>query len=167
MYLKQKTIMETALRVSRRPRLAVRELLLLPFAEESPLKVRCVIVNVGDAIGTIVESHFEVQAVSNRCLMPLQPFEGRNPLGLVTLAAGENRLWEAGSTIGREQFEGIARWLQVSTTPGLDVTYLYFRGFLTYEDGNRIKRRTAFYRCYNVQSNRFDRMNDPDYEYSD
>jgi hypothetical protein len=73
-----------------RPRLVVRELLMLPNSE--PIEIRYVVANVGASDATIVESHIELQDVADRILWPLQPIEGDNPIGHITLKAGTHNL---------------------------------------------------------------------------
>jgi hypothetical protein len=128
-YRRQARIMQTAIEAPRRPRLAVREVMLFPITNGPTLKLRCVIANTGNQEGLIVESHFEVQSVDHGALMPLQPIEGANPIGPINLGPGEHKFWEVGSTVGDATLLNIAN-AQTHQSQNL-VTNLYFRGFLT------------------------------------
>jgi hypothetical protein len=44
---------------------------------------------------------------------------------------------------------------------------MLFLGYVIYEDGNNVKRRTAFLREYRYDLRRFEPILHPDYEYQD
>ena len=150
-----------------RPKIVVRELMILP--ESHPLQIRYVIANVGASDATIVESHIELQDVGDRILRPLQPIEGANPVGNVTLAAGTQIFREQNSRISRIDFNtNVFREERIQDLGHLvRQPRLFFRGFIVYVDANDVRRRTAFCRRYELPSQRFRASEDPDYEYAD
>jgi hypothetical protein len=150
---------------TQRPKLVVRELLLFtPNPSRVTAEIQYAIANSGAGRAEIVESHIELTMIEDAILRPLQPIEGANPVGSVTLEPGEHIFRESGSTIGFAEFTNEMN--RQFYTPD-DSTKLIFRGFIIYADKNRLKRRMAFCREYKFKTRRFCIMDDPDYEYAD
>jgi hypothetical protein len=148
-----------------RPRLIVRELLLFPITpSRSSAGIRYTIANNGAGRAEIVESHRELVLIKDAVLRPLQPIEGANPVGNVTLEPGEHIFREAESTIGYAEFEN-AKHRQLYDAD--NSTKLFFRGFIIYADKNKLRRQMAFCREYKFTARCFRIVDDPDYEYAD
>jgi len=149
-----------------RPKLVVRELLMLETegTGDPGITVRYVIANIGAGNARIVESWVEVQFSRDRRLWPLQPTDGANPIGDTLIKPGSHVFREQGSTVSMLSLSAGRQILQSGHHP---VQTVFFRGFILYLDDNLVRRRTAFCRVWNWETNRFDVVNDPDYEYAD
>ncbi len=152
--------------LTHRPKLIVREIDIL-FVKPT-LKLRYVVANTGASEGRIVESHAEIQLVNDGHIHPLQPTEGANPIGDVEIAPSLNVWRECDSTFNQFGMFSIAHQKNDGLRgPRRSDPLLLFRGFVIYEDGAKIRRRTAFCRSYDWDRERFITLDDPDYEYAD
>jgi hypothetical protein len=161
----QKTMTST-----HRPKLVVRELLMLPTSEtKQNVEVRYVVANVGAGRAKIIESHVEIQDIDDRILRPLQPFEGSDLIGGVSLEAGSHIFREQSSTVSLNALTIEHMQDQRVQDDGRRASQprLFFRGFIVYSDKNDVRRRTTFCRPYDFSGRRFCAIKDPDYEYAD
>jgi hypothetical protein len=148
-----------------RPKLVVRELLMLePENDERTIAVQYVIANIGEGNARIVESWVEVKFSRDRRLWPIQRAEGANLIGNTLLRPGTHVFREQGSSVS---LLSLATGRQIFQAGHHPVQIVFFRGFIIYLDDNLVRRKTAFCRIWNWESRRFDRVDDPDYEYVD
>jgi len=166
-----------AIEANRRPRLFVRELLQFPITSGDTLKIQFAIGNAGDAEGTISESFIDGQSSTFSAWRPVRPPAERNPIGPKPIKPGEQLYWDVDLKIGAATLMNIANAEVESERRARDVgptVQLYpepptiiVNGFVIYTDSKGVRRKTAFLRRLNVRSLRFDRIEDPDYEYAD
>jgi hypothetical protein len=168
---------ERSIRANRRPKLMVREFLHFPLTVGPKLRISFVVSNAGNAPGTIVESHVECTYGShNEWHPPKKESKDSNPIGEKTIAAGAQITVETNLELGShtlmaaaitqetaEREDRFGPSLQTSPIPKT----IHVNGFVVYRDIQGIRRRTGFWRSLNPRSLRFDRHDDPDYEYAD
>lgn len=175
----QADIARTALISTHRPKIVVRELMLLPPAPgRETAKVRYVIANTGASAAKFVASRVLLQITQDGVLYPLNQIPGENQLGAVELEGGTHTLCEIDSDINYPQLSNeLQRQNRLEITQKRDTpplrqgkvaeTNLFFRGYVVYVDDNGILRSSAFLRGYIEKLRRFKVIEDPDYEYQD
>lgn len=141
-----------------RPRLRVRKVTLRrPLTEGFPLEVQYEIANVGGSEATILLAAVSIE-ITKKPQHPQQLGSGRYvPEDNRTIAAGGHLLPCFKTTLIYQNETQSAR------------EYMIIRGVVHYEDGNGIKRHTAFERVNDAGSYRFFKGDNPseDYEYED
>ncbi len=149
------------------PKLVVREILRLSWGRPN-VQLRYVVANVGGSDARIIESHIELQEIKAGSLRPLQPIEGANPVGHITLIPGSHIFREYNSTVSGLSL-AVSQLVKEMPVPhfGAERRGVYFRGFVVHRDKNGVRRRTSFCRMYDAESERFYALGDPDYEYAD
>jgi hypothetical protein len=174
---RQASIARDTLVLTQRPKLIVRNVVLMSPLQEPPpgpdpwfykgarLSGQFYVVNVGGTPATITESGcWVVWKVNNQSLAGLpmrRPYEGQNgnnPV-LATLNPGESApgIFQSDEYLDDEinQVRG-GSWR------------LYVLGWVEYLDERKVKRRTGFCRQYDVNKRRFFAVkNDPDYEHAE
>src|ERR1700728_2377539 len=164
-----------AARAQLRPRFFVRELLQLSI--ESPiLKIQCAIGNAGEAKGIIVERHINAQICTFDEWRPGRP----SPVKAIAqpIVPGAQICWDIDYPMDKGELINLAsvqehaqqnakKFGVVISGFGRPPPTVHLQGFIVYVNDQRIKRRTAFLRCLDPTTLRFQRRDDPDYEYAD
>jgi hypothetical protein len=161
-YWKQKNLMAAAIKAQRRPRFVMREIAAVAFYAET-LEITLTIANAGESAGTITESVFASEANDFRALKPLRIEPGNNHFGSISLAPGEQTTLTRQIPLTDGMKLDFATWGDEIKNKG--PRYHYLRGFIVYRDANGISRRMAFCRYFNNVNHRFERTDDPDFEY--
>jgi hypothetical protein len=152
---------------SHRPRIIMRD--VCEIWEGDAHNILYMLVNSGDAPGTIIESWILAESVKReRPIRNLRSY-GHDELGQLTFAAGEMKDLTYPLPPG-------PNWhLVISSLPELPVGSvqhgagyaLYFTGAILYADDAGNRRRSVFRRRWDDESKAFVRVDDPDQEYAD
>ena len=128
--------------------------------------IRYVVANVGGTHATIIGSSVSRERFQKLPAIP--PYgSDKNVLGTFGLKAGEYQERSvdlAEHSIGIRYDELLKDDSRYETAENF---HLYFFGFIEYRDDLEILRRTGFCRRYDVESQRFLVVDDPEYEYAD
>lgn len=163
-----------------RPKLIIRGITLVqgtlvPVVDGSQVvedattwQIECLIANVGGSVAYIVESNMTVAGIDIR--------ENKLP---VFPPYGESLNWLEKSDIRHGEHKQISVKLGESNTMrfrilthmhhgrGHVVSNTFCLGFIQYRDDAKVERRTAFCFRYHVGTQGFERITDPNYDYSD
>jgi hypothetical protein len=140
-----------------RPRLVVRDVI------GTDSKIFYLLINIGDAPATIVESWITVERITDKDAVRPLLSTGHNDLGAVSLGVGEVK----------DMSYETPDWVVAGVVPIKGSTELYwlpgaeihFAGTIVYEDTAGQRRRTVFRRRWDGKA--FRRLDDPDQEYAD
>jgi hypothetical protein len=143
-----------------RPRLIVRDVSVIT---DDGFKIQYLIVNAGDAEATIIESWIKCEL--------LAPYE--TPRNL--MSAEHDDIGHVRLTTGRPIYFTLSPakvFVDHMLSPfgafaSRGDERLYFAGALLYRDAAGNQRRSVFRRFYNRGLSQFERLDNPDYEYSD
>jgi hypothetical protein len=132
-------------------------------------QIKYVVANTGGTPAHVTESNLTVAPIDRieGKLPTFPPYsKKRDSLGCFTVEPGEYKeeLLKLDAMPDTERL----RMLRAMRRGGSDTTgKVYCLGFIQYRDDVGTKRRTAFCLHYDVQTDRFDRVDDPNYEYAD
>jgi hypothetical protein len=177
----QSWLIKQQIEAPRRPRFFVREVLHFPItAGSDTLKIQFSIGNAGDAKGTIVESYFDAQYSTLELWRPQRPPKDVNVMGPITISPGGQKYWDfdyktevtiltnlASAEVAMEQRAKQFGAFMPATQTLTPSPVVHLHGFIVYIDENGVKHRTAILRYLNLMTLRFDRREEPDYEYAD
>lgn len=160
---------------NRRPRFVVREMVQLPITAGSTLQIRCSIGNAGDSDGTIIESFVETHAGKLGEWIPKSPETTANLMGSRTVVAGGHIIWTIDTKIGAATLMtlanaalmsgGVVGQAYLESHPTISTIRIH--GIILYIDSLNVRRRTSFLRHLDIDTSRFIRSNNPDFEYAD
>jgi hypothetical protein len=154
-----------------RPRLVVRRIVCFE-SPASGISVKYSVHNIGDSIGTILSVSERIwlpQAMDN---LPATPHYGAVSFREVRLESGSSETFEYRAPpdlqgeldfrlgFGRRVGKGIGAQTPIPSS-------ILFLGYIDYIDHASAKRQTAFLRTFNFETERFDPINHPEYEYQD
>ena len=166
--------------VGLRPKLIIRGIEFLPgeqWTAAEPAKsfwhIRICIANSGGSPAKVVESNLtfaEEKDFSDGLKIILPPFPRYSAEGL---SFGSFPI-TAGQHINRdiklsEEMSAAFGWRENLRTNDREVPYaaIFWWGFVRYEDSGGVNRTTGFGFRYDVKADRFSRMSEPEYNYSD
>ena len=153
---------------SHRPKIILRSITIeppshsaLPIEEGKPIKIQGAVVNVGDTPTEIVDSNLTI-------LVGGTMFHARTPFGSTSNNLNDIKLVPGGAytfwiTADHIDFTNSSQIASLNRHEKI----IYFFGFIMYRDGIGNIRRTAFCRKYIPETECFDIVDNPDYEYTD
>lgn len=134
---------------------------MIPIEEGMPIQVEWCVVNVGATDAVIIESNATI-------FVGAKTFEARTPYSSDRDSMNGFTFIPGGAftfTMSADQVDfhnpGQLHYLT------LGEKVIYFFGFIMYRDNIHNVRRTAFFRRYDPNAERFIIVNEPDYEYAD
>lgn len=142
---------------SHRPRLRVRFVRITAGHSATPIRVAFSVYNVGETRAIITDSQVDLQFHMDRELPP-PPHQGENRVPAGDL---EPSHWHECDI----QNDGITLATVFSMEDMLHSLYLI--GSIRYRDANNTLRQMGFCRRFDRERERFDSVDDPDYEYED
>lgn len=159
---------------SHRPRLRVRNIVITNqdswserghdyFPVGNAIAGQFYVSNVGGSDATIIETRFQFIWPPDGRLPMRRPYEGEDGNTSVLplkLAPGESGNGMIPRGVGRDGENP-----DFHTVSGESGWRLYAMGWVIYEDGREVRRRTAFCRVF--QNGRFVAVNDPDYDHEE
>ena len=146
-----------------RPKLVIRQISNLGTFERDNMtwmNVECMIANVGDSDGDMIDSSYGIEFSEGKEFgpFPTAPFNKHK------FQPGGQLLTRIVSVMDDAAAAGLAH---LEESKGSSGRTLYFRGSLLYADSNGVARRTFFLRRYDYASKRFWPTMDPDYDEAD
>jgi hypothetical protein len=158
---------------SHRPRFEIREPHLAVIhcpadpPEQTAYQARFILANSGESEGTLVESVAIVMEIAHHSWTHFGVEDGPafNMFGPIRLAAGAHHQIVFG--LSPENSETASRSLAMHQSNQSLTGRIFLRGYLAYVDANGTRRRTAFCRPLDLNTKRFVKTNDPDYDYCD
>jgi hypothetical protein len=127
------------------------------------------LINKGDASAFIVESWvFLEYIIKGQAIRPLFS-PGHDDLGKISFTVGETKpmTWPLGEFGFYVQFPKAGKAIKDGDMTTFEIGDLYFAITIVYADSAGQRRRSVFRRRWDVESQRFCRLDDPDQEYSD
>lgn|GEM_PF-4747487 len=141
------------------------EIIIRSVALRVPWKIRYVIANRGGTRAHIIASNVTITDIEGN-LPTLPPYSNESDsLGQCTLAPGDfvEKIINLDAAIIAQIKGDYTRKQGGARDPGS----IHFLGYVQYRDDNGIIRYMAFCRLFDVQTDRFVAVNDPEYEYAD
>jgi hypothetical protein len=177
---RQAELMDKTMVLTFRPKLIIRGIALIPgrlveiagttdVEDDLVWQIQYVVANTGGVAAHVTASNLTITKIEmvDGALPTFPPYSGsRDSMGTFTVQPGEHK--EGFIKLDRYTDTGRFRLLRAvreggSTTPG----NLYCLGFIEYRDAAAVKRRTAFCLHYDAQTERFERVGNPAFEYAD
>lgn len=156
-----------------RPRIIVRRVSLnnaQGATVRDILGAEYVVANIGNTPAKIIEINARLWLTEPNENLPAIPPYGQSTFPNLRIAAGESApLTHLESSESSNEFHFRDGFMEIAMDrhQGSMKSGMFFLGYVVYEDGNRVKRRTAFLREYHHGVRRFEPIPHPDYEYQD
>lgn len=141
-----------------RPKIKVRQ--VARRVRDGENIVEFVVTNAGGSAARIVDSRVVVVMRARGKPLPIRPFDDAAPFL-------SNLSLEPGEAINAEWIEAGDQYTVSMADAFEKETDLFILGYLLYEDEIHTRRRTAFCRRFDRDTERFRELGDPDYEYAD
>ncbi len=158
------------LKTTLRPKLLVRRIRLVQGASKqnaiNPWIIEMTIANIGGSCATITRSNLTIGHDRSGILGYAPDFDKEtNSLGKFVLDSGKSET--VPFTLSHDMV-GWQRITQAIADQGRGQNgWIYCLGFIEYRDSLDVIRNTGFFRKYVVETRRFVKIEDPDYEYAD
>ena len=133
-----------------------------------PWLIKCQIANIGGSSARITEGNFTVDIIEKQSgnLPVFPPYdETRNWLKKQVINPGEHKVFDTPIDAKNAFRFRIVATKREGGAVGLSNLYCF--GFIQYRDRVNVERRTAFCLNHNYSTDRFDRIDDPNYNYAD
>jgi len=165
---RQADAMERTLIATFRPKLVVRGIKFNPgsiVVAGPPGNIQYIVANSGGSTAHVVDSNLTVDRLPSP-LPQIPPYSSdRGILGTFDILAGEYQ--ERTFNLDANQNFRIRSTQIMRAGGGQGLTDIHFFGFVQYRDETGTPRRTGFCRRFDLGSQRFLAVDDPEYEYSD
>ncbi len=126
--------------------------------------------NIGDTPAKIIEVSARLWLTEPKENLPAIPPYGERIFHGLNIEPGESKPFthfESAEVSNETNFRDGFLGLLMNRSNAAANSGMLFLGYVVYEDGNKIKRRTAFLREYRYDLRRFEPIYHPDYEYQD
>jgi hypothetical protein len=156
-----------------RPRIAVRQVSLKDAGgttDQSMFGAEYVVANTGDTYARIIEVNARLWVTEANENLPAVPPYGRSVFKERCIAPGESGKFAHSECVGnidQPRFRDLSLRIKINRHMTVSRSGMLFLGYVIYEDGNKIRRTTAFLREYRYDLQRFEPIRHPDYEFQD